>query len=178
MIREAGKLLGQLNNAAEVSYWARLLFANIRSSIITALRKNQTAVNRKYHFSEYIKDLQILEQDDMSILRKKFALSKIAKEIWNSKARCFMLKPLKQKLKLLSDILKSKEFKWENPIAHLVPRTPDFTAWGDSSLEAAGGVSTDLKFFWHLLWPEEIKKTLEYFDICTKEKEKPFLLIY
>ena len=173
VIREAGTLLGQLNNAAEVSYWARLLFANIRNSIITALRKNRTTVYRNKRFSTYIKDSQSLEHDDMSILRKKFALSKIAKEIWNSKARCFISKPLRQELKLLSDILKSTEFKWETPIAHLVPRTPDFIAWGDSSLDAAGGFSTDLKFYWHLLWPEEIKKkTLKYFDIRIKEKEK------
>ena len=173
-IREAGTLLGQLNNAAEVSYWARLLFANIRNSIIVSLRKNRTAVYKNKRFSEYIKDSQNTDDNDISILRKEFALSKIAKEIWNSKIRCFITKSLRQELQLLSYILKNdKDFKWETPIAHLIPRTPDFAAWGDSSLDAAGGFSTDLKFFWHLLWPDEIrKKTLKYFDIRIKEKEK------
>ena len=173
VIREAGTLLGQLNNAAEVSYWARFLFSNIRNSIIVSLRKNRTAVHNNKRFSEYIKDSQNSDQDDVCILRKKFALSKIAKEIWNSKIRCFISKSLRQELQLLAYILKNKDFKWETPIAHLIPRTPDFSAWGDSSLDAAGGFSVDLQFFWHLSWPEEIRsKTLKYFSIRSKEKEK------
>eukprot|EP00957_Ditylum_brightwellii_P044858 3402785-Ditylum_brightwellii.AAC.1 len=48
------------------------------------------------------------------------------------------------------------QFKWETPIAHLVSRTPDFTADGDSSLDSAGGFYLFLKFWWYLDWPEDI----------------------
>ena len=172
-IREAGTLLGQLNNAAEVSPWARLLFANIRNSIIVSLRKNRLAVYQNKRFSHFICDSNNTNTDEHSILRKKFALSKIAKEIWNSKIKCSITKSLRAELKLLCFILKSDTFFWETPIAHLIKRTPDFSAWGDSSLEAAGGFSPDLQFFWHLRWPKEIRsKTLKYFKIRTKEKEK------
>eukprot|EP00957_Ditylum_brightwellii_P070267 5337855-Ditylum_brightwellii.AAC.1 len=46
---------------------------------------------------------------------------------------------MKEELKLLIKAMSNRDqFKWETPIAHLVPRTPDFTADGDLSLDAAG----------------------------------------
>ena len=173
VIREAGTLLGQLNNAAEICPWARLLFANIRHSLIVALRKNRASVYNNKKFSEFIADSESQNSDEFSLLRKKFALSKIAKAIWNSSAKCFITKPLRAELKLLADIMENKEFHWETPIAHLIPRTPDFAAWGDSSIEAAGGFSLDLKFFWHIKWPESVtSRTLKYFTVRSKENDK------
>ena len=173
VIREAGTLLGQLNNAAEVCPWARLLFANIRNSLIISLRKNRTRVYNNKKFADFIKDSESQNLDDFSILRKKFALSKIAKAIWNSSAKCFITKTLRAELKLLADIMQDENFAWETPIAHLIPRTPDFAAWGDSSIEAAGGFSVDLKFYWHIKWPESVtSRTLKYFTIRSKENEK------
>ena len=49
------------------------------------------------------------------------------------------------------------------PIGHLIPRTPDYQAWGDSSLDAAGGYSVDLGFYWHLSWPESIRRKSVHF---------------
>ncbi len=46
---------------------------------------------------------------------------------------------------------------WEIPIAHIIPRTPTATAYGDSSLEGAGGYFIKLKFWWHISFPKEIK---------------------
>ena len=34
-----------------------------------------------------------------------------------------------------------KLYPWECPIAHMVPREPDFTATGDASLFAEGGLA-------------------------------------
>eukprot|EP00957_Ditylum_brightwellii_P113540 8657164-Ditylum_brightwellii.AAC.1 len=38
----------------------------------------------------------------------------------------------------------------------MIPRDPGFMAADDSSLFAAGGFSTQLQFWWHLEWPDEI----------------------
>ena len=46
---------------------------------------------------------------------------------------------------------------WETPIAHIIKRTPSATAYGNSSLEGAGGYSIGLKFWWHINFPEELK---------------------
>ena len=46
----------------------------------------------------------------------------------------------------------------------MIKRTPDFQAWGDSSLDTAGGFPTDLGFYWYLHWPVEItSKSLKFF---------------
>jgi hypothetical protein len=50
---------------------------------------------------------------------------------------------------------------FKTPIAFLIPRTPTALAFGDSSLLACGGYSTEFKFWWHLAFPQEIvEKTL------------------
>eukprot|EP00957_Ditylum_brightwellii_P061552 4671142-Ditylum_brightwellii.AAC.1 len=65
---------------------------------------------------------------------------------------------MKEELKLLIKVMSNRDqFKWETSISHLVHRTPDFTADGDSSLYVAGGFSLFLKFWWYLDWPEDIK---------------------
>ena len=84
--------------------------------------------------------------------------------VWHYPKRYHMLPSLVQEIKLLIIVLsKPKLYKWETPIAHLVRREPDFKAWGDSCLYAAGGFCLDLKFWWQLDWPEEIySKTLKF----------------
>ena len=67
-------------------------------------------------------------------------------------------------MNLLIQIIINKNIHWETPIAHLIPRTPDYQAWGDSSLDAAGGYSFGLGFYWHLSWPESIRsKSVRFF---------------
>ena len=50
----------------------------------------------------------------------------------------------------------TSELRWEAPIAHIIPRMPTFTTFGDSCLEGAGGYSISLGFWWHLPFPDEI----------------------
>ena len=58
-----------------------------------------------------------------------------------------------------------------SPIAHLAQRIPDCQTFGDACLDAAGGFSDDLKFWWHLQFPLCIRKlTLRHFQIQVKEK--------
>ena len=46
----------------------------------------------------------------------------------------------------------------------MIPRTPDYQAWGDSSLYAAGGYSLDLNFYWYIQWPQSIQsKSIKFF---------------
>jgi hypothetical protein len=54
-------------------------------------------------------------------------------------------------------LLPTSEICWESPIAHIIPRIPTFTTFGDSCLEGAGGYSLSLGFWWHLPFPEEVK---------------------
>jgi hypothetical protein len=50
---------------------------------------------------------------------------------------------------------------WEMPIAHIRPKMPTATAFGDSCLEGVGGYLISLGYWWHLPFPEEvIQRTL------------------
>ena len=51
--------------------------------------------------------------------------------------------------------------KFETPIAHMIPREPTASLFGDSSLTGCGGYSLELKFWWHIDFPIRIvKRTL------------------
>eukprot|EP00957_Ditylum_brightwellii_P159307 12126368-Ditylum_brightwellii.AAC.1 len=69
--------------------------------------------------------------------------------IWSYSRRYFINPSFRGNLNILLKLLKST-YQWETPIAFLIPREPDFTSDGDSSLTAAGGYSLQLKFWWHL----------------------------
>jgi len=57
--------------------------------------------------------------------------------------------------------------------AHIIPRTPTFTSFGDSCLEGAGGYCISLDFWWHIPFPEAvIQRNLKH-----KEDNKDGLLI-
>ena len=99
-------------------------------------------------------------------------MSKIAIAVWNSSVKYFITKPLRVELTLLADIMKNENFNWETPMSHIIPRTPDFAAWSDSSIEAAGCFTVDLKFSWHIKWPYSITSwALKHFDVWSKEGE-------
>ncbi len=58
---------------------------------------------------------------------------------------------------------------WETSIAHVIPRTPTATAFGDSCLKGAGGYSIELGFWWHIDFPEEVKCQTILFKPNNKE---------
>jgi hypothetical protein len=53
-------------------------------------------------------------------------------------------------------LLPDSDIKWETPIAHIIPRMPTFTSFGDSCLKGAGGYSIPLGYWWHIPFPKEI----------------------
>jgi hypothetical protein len=54
-------------------------------------------------------------------------------------------------------LLPKSGIHWESPIAPIIPRMPTFITFSDSCLKRARGYSLSLGFWWHLLFPEEVK---------------------
>jgi hypothetical protein len=50
----------------------------------------------------------------------------------------------------------SSGITWETPIAHIIPRMPTATAFGDSCLEGVEGYLISLRYWWHLPFPKEV----------------------
>jgi hypothetical protein len=62
---------------------------------------------------------------------------------------------------------------WETPIAHLILCMPFATTVGNSSLEGAGGFSIALRFWWHLMFPNEVVQS----GLCFKLDNADGMLI-
>ena len=71
---------------------------------------------------------------------------------------------MKEELDFFKEILEAtSSVVWEAPIAYLIKKTPFATAFGDACLDAAGGFSFELKFWWHLQFPiAVVQRTLKY----------------
>ena len=65
---------------------------------------------------------------------------------------------LKEEIKFLTAALSNPSIRWETPIGHIIERVPSSEAAADACLYGGGGFSTDLRFWWHLEWPEEIQR--------------------
>ncbi len=70
-------------------------------------------------------------------------------------------------------LLLGSNIAWETPIAHIIPRMPMFTSFGDSCLEGAGGYSILLGFWWHIPFPKAVKQR----TLFHKQDNKDGLLI-
>jgi hypothetical protein len=77
---------------------------------------------------------------------------------------------MRQEIEFFRDKLQpNSSILWETPIAHVIPRSPTATAFGDSCLEGAGGYSIELGFWWRIDFPEEIKRRTLLFKPDNKD---------
>ena len=64
---------------------------------------------------------------------------------------------MREELNFLQRALQPElNIKFETPIAHMIPREPKASLFGDSSLTGCRGYSLELKFWWHIDFPIEI----------------------
>ena len=168
---EGVTLLGHLEHACMVCSWGRPLFCALRSAVNDCLRTRIRHMHKTSDLTAMASTIRDAKTDDEKILFDAFLQKKISRSLYQSKEPCFISKELSFELSFLHDVLADPSaYPWECPIAHLVPRSPDFTATGDSSLFAAGGYSLDLKFWWYISWPPDIQsKTLKFFIITKKD---------
>ena len=92
-----------------------------------------------------------------SELEKSYAQSETAKKVHNCDRRYWIMPTMWDELRIIKQALESDWVSKVSPIAHLIPGNPDADCDGDSSLDAAGGWSEPMRFWWYLAWPEEIK---------------------
>ena len=112
----------------------------------------------------------VAQCNDPSDLQARFLQRNIAKAIYSYTAVTYVNKTLRSELKIIKDILSHPlQYNVVTPIAHLVPRAPDFVTYGEACLEAAGGFSEDLDFWWHIEFPPSIKsKTLKNLTVTRR----------
>ena len=91
-----------------------------------------------------------------------------------AKFECNINKTMHQENEFFCDnLLPKSNIVWETPIAHIIPRMPTFTSFGDRCLEGAGGYSILLGFWWHIPFPEAVKQC----TLLHKQDNKDGILI-
>ena len=157
-VLQAARLVGLLQHAAQVCVWARFLLVALQHSIQIALHYNEKELRKTEAFQELIKDIDRSSLSEEDLQKGLFAQGKLAQKIWRYTRRYFINRTMRAEIAMLIYILEHPtEYRWETPIAHLIPRESDYNSFGDSCLTGCGGFSIDLAFWWQLIWPQEIQ---------------------
>ena len=177
-LKQASILLGNLEYMATWAPWLRYMAYALRHSMLVAMRSNRQKVYNDEKMSHFLTDASYPGYDWQKLLKKDFAVSKIAKEIWALSTRFHFNRSMKEELELLRYVFVSPKYTLYMPIAHVVDRVPEFTAWGDACLDGAGGYCPELKFWFFLEWPDFVKnKTLKAFQVVAKIDRDVFISI-
>ena len=167
-VGDAQKLTGKLGHLAEGANWVFHLLTHLYASIAYVLSENKRLlVDTSPEFRNICLSLQTgnfscSAKDQVKHIN--FAMKKAAHLVHHAKFQYNINKTMRQEIDFFcKKLLPESGIVWETPIAHIIPRMPTFTAFGDSCLEGAGGYCILLGFWWHIPFPEAvIQRTLKH----------------
>jgi hypothetical protein len=165
-IHDIEVLTGRLCHISGTAPWLRFLMSHIYTSTTAALKQvDATLISTSKHYREMLKEAKRARipstrasKFDPDRLAASYASSTTARLQHQSRELFFINRTLRLELDLIRKALSSPWIDMCRPIAHLVDRDPSGIAWSDSSLDAAGGYSINMKFWWYIEWPQEIKQ--------------------
>ena len=138
-------LCGSLEFWANTSVWVRFIYHQLRSAVNKCLLNCSKITKNKKEIKLLISDLAGTHDLDNHSLKEKFLMKRIAKETYKCTHKAFIDKAMRTELRIMKDILVNHDkYSLDTPIAHVIKREPDFISYGDASLEAGGGYSSDL----------------------------------
>ena len=160
---EAQQLAGKLGHLAEGAPWVHHLMTHLYASIAYALAENKRLLtDSSQEFRDVVKSLTTGTFHCSAAEQGRhiaFALKRAARMVHHARYKFFINGTMRQEIEFFRDKLQpDSTILWETPIAHVIPRMPTATAFGDSCLEGAGGYSIELGFWWHIDFPEEVKR--------------------
>ena len=163
-VKEAENLAGVLAHISNTAPWLKHLMPQLYTSLASAIGTNTSwLICTNKHFRTQMKIAKEEALDEKGEMLKSFAQAEMARKVHNLDKVHFINKTLRAELDLIRQALSSNEISKATPIAHLIPDLIDAYAFGDSSLDAAGGWSIQMKFLWWIEWPDHIKsRTLRF----------------
>jgi hypothetical protein len=146
MAKEAQELTGKLGHLAEGANWVFHLLTNLYASIAYALSENKRFLeDSSPEFQTLIKSLWLgyfFCNFKDQICHISFAIKRSAKLVHQFRCQYNITKSMRQEIEFFcKKLLPTSNIRWEFPIAHVIPRMPTFTAFGNSCLEGAGEYS-------------------------------------
>ena len=152
-------LIGKLGHMAQTIPWLKHLMGHLYTSLSAALSNSKKyLIHSSKHFRELLKLIKHEPDNDEEHMISSFAQGEAARQVHKSKRKYSLLKTAKEELRIIREAIRDPNIYKYTPIAHLIKRTPDGTAAGDSCLDAMGGYSIDMKFWWYYEWPEVVRK--------------------
>ena len=156
-INELEVLIGKIGRMAQAYRPLYFMMGMLYASSAFALRENDEFLQSTHKGYRKLvaqaKQNATTEEDAREI---KFAIKEAARMKHHSKRRYRLPKSLKEEIVFLRKILQANDIRFSTPIAHIVPRDYLWETAADSCKSAGGGWSTDLKFWWHLVYPAEV----------------------
>jgi len=158
-VGEEQKLTGKLGHLAEGANWVFHLLTHLYASIVYALSENKRLLSdtspefRNICLSLKTGSFPCSMKDQVKHIN--FAMKRAAHLVHHAKFLYNINKTMRQEIEFYREkLLPESNIAWETPIAHIIPRTPTFTSFGDGCLEGAGGYCISLGFWWHSLSPK------------------------
>lgn len=165
-IHEIEVLTGRLCHIGGTAPWLRFLMSHVYTSTTAALKQaDAKLVNTNKQYRDMLKIAKRVRNPpsegklDPDNLAATYARSTTSRLQHQSRDKFIINRTLRIELDLIRSALSSDWIDMSRPIAHLVDRDPSGTGWSDSSLDAAGGYSIDMQFWWYIEWPSEVRKS-------------------
>ena len=123
---------------------------HIYSSVADALLQNSQFLSATSH--EFRRSIQVskaagTDAVDEDFREINYAIKLAAQKQHRCKQQYFINRSLQEEINLIQAALRpGSGVSWVTPIAHMIPRTPSFSACGDACLYGGGGFSLDMKF--------------------------------
>ena len=145
-IREIAELLGTLGDITQTTPFGKYLYIALQHSTYKALKLNTQFVFNSPKFAKFMK---FVTSKDSKIAR--FFQSKLCKETWNVKIKCFVNQTIRAELDNFVYVLSnSSQINLEIPIMHLIPNDCEYTVPGDACSSRGGGYCCEFQF-WHCM---------------------------
>jgi hypothetical protein len=151
-ITESLEFLGSFEFAARYTPWLRHLFSNIRAAVNAQLSRLSKHAHRNQAYVEMLSQVDTIKDPYVGKHYLMFHQRQFSREVFQSTDRISL------SLEMLRDVALLLEATSHPRCWQTTPRVPDFTAYGDSCLEGAGGYSPESKFWWHLTWRSDIRE--------------------
>ncbi len=143
--------MGKLGHLAEGAHWVFHPLMHLYASIAYALTENKRLLaDMSPDFRDICLSLKTgtfpcSAKDQVKHIN--FATKKAAHLVHHTKFKYNINKTMRQEIEFFcKKLLLESNIVWETPIAHIIPRMPMFTSFGDSYLEGARGYSILLGF--------------------------------
>lgn len=160
-VADIQKLVGKLARLGEGAPWIYKIMSHMYTSLAFALKQNkELLLTCSPKFREIVRNIerkQFSGNQSEFARELNFTLKTAAKMVNHYKQIYVINETMRAEIDFIRQALREDSgISFEVPIAFIIPRTPSASLFGDSSLRACGGYSTELRVWWYIPFPDKI----------------------